>query len=818
MNPIEGSCCHATTSTTSSRENKPIKNVVSFQNSQQHSSHIKLSSLHQDSLEEIYSCGLHSSGQTGLQISTTTSSSSAPSSTRNSQNLTSSSSSSSHRSRSNYSSNYHVPTNCSYSSATSAMPNTSPMMRPLRIPHLYNVMFDSSAESSCCQNDTGAGSRILDSSSSSNSSTPDLDEVFSTQNLNASEDMGEFNSREELSSSEEEQVIENSMNSKHSGSKRLQSKSTTHSSSTALIKSVHCGWYHSLILTMSGKILSCGANYSHQAGQSCTSNVQTFKPILSIKHPIQMASCGGHHSIAVTLTGDVYLWGECREGQLGVSGLEKLSSTPPTFVEHEKFFQPLALEKNALRKNAIASMNTSPSSASLNVHSQRTNSSPFKSSPVGIPPIVKVCCGGYHSIMILADHTVCAFGKNTYGQCGVWEKLDIQASQASLDEFRVLTPTLIKHFLVPKKNLSQYIHTELLSKRSLSEQAAFYRETTSSHNHSNSIQYSWQDVDIVDCAAGAWHTLLLTKQGRVFGLGDTQYGQLGLENRQDDNSTNPSTSSTRYPLPFLISSLQHERIAAVSCGYFHSVFLTRDGRVYTVGWNAYGQLLVGNTKTHRQVTLVKSLIGIPIVKVSCGWNHGVLLSREGHCYVGGEGKHGQLGYDHHALTEKCLKHLTDCYCHKNVEETSCLEKSSSNTSSSSSNSGCSNSNEEQNCFVCLPLRVGFFHSSKILDVACGRGHTLFLSRGHIPCSKTMLNGDVNAPRHYYYYSCSQNVSPHEVLPLGKALNHEDFGDVILSVRSVVPTFSPSIPNVHHQNKTEKQPSHSNHQYHASSTP
>lgn len=170
---------------------------------------------------------------------------------------------------------------------------------------------------------------------------------------------------------------------------------------------------------------------------------------------------------------------------------------------------------------------------------------------------------------------------------------------------------------------------------------------------------------------------------------------------------------------------------------------------------------------------MKSLIGIPIVKVSCGWNHCVLLSREGYCYVGGEGKHGQLGYDHHALTEKCLKNLTTCHCHKNLEETM--------TSNFSSNS----SSEEQNCFVCLPLRVGFFHSSKILDVSCGRGHTLFLSRGHIRYSKTSLNGDMNASHHYYYYSCSQHVAPHDALPLHKALNQDDFGDVLLCVRSVV---------------------------------
>ncbi|KAL9642785.1 hypothetical protein ABK040_009860 [Willaertia magna] len=416
-----------------------------------------------------------------------------------------------------------------------------------------------------------------------------------------------------------------------------------------IIKSVHCGWYHSVLLTEDGKLYSCGAGYSNQSGHLQTSNVNQFCHLNTVKDPIDTVFCGGHHTIALTHEGESYVWGEGREGQLGLT--DTIASTTPV----------------KLTKSVFKIM---------------SNSDDVK--------IVKAAAGGYHSIFVLSNGQVLACGKNSYGQCGVVDDL-ARGSTYSMEEFRVVIPTLIKKYERNQSNNS----TNSLPSSSVSRLSdAFKRKvsvsTSSSFNEdsesSNTNTISYQKLQIVDCAAGAWHSILLTKDGRVFGMGDTQYGQLGLSNRLD--------GTTRYPLPFLIKSLQHEKIKAVSCGYFHSVFLTQDGRIYTCGWNAYGQCGTSNTRTQRNIYLLRPLLGVPIEKIACGWNHCIVISRNGTVYAFGESKHGQLGIK--------------------------------NNRRQTNNHSASGFEDESN-YLPTPHVVECFKNIPIKDVSCGRGHTLFLT-------------------------------------------------------------------------------------------
>lgn len=146
----------------------------------------------------------------------------------------------------------------------------------------------------------------------------------------------------------------------------------------ATIKSVHCGWYNTVLLSTDGRLWSCGAGYCYQSGHNQTANVSSFLQIKSIQHPIRQLSCGGHHTVALTTEGDLYVWGEAREGQLGLSE-EPIAGITPTFVPLTEFQKAM---KPALKSSKIE----------------------------------RVCCGGYHTLFILSNGTVYACGKNTYGQ------------------------------------------------------------------------------------------------------------------------------------------------------------------------------------------------------------------------------------------------------------------------------------------------------------------------------------------------------------------------------------------------------------------
>ena len=93
--------------------------------------------------------------------------------------------------------------------------------------------------------------------------------------------------------------------------------------------------------------------------------------------------------------------------------------------------------------------------------------------------------------------------------------------------------------------------------------------------------------------------------------------------------------------PVRIEALDDKDIIAVHAGEYHSIALSRDGRVYTWGANEKGQLGVGGGTIVRTPTLVN---GIPKIKaISAGTKHTILLGVDGYVYSFGDNASGQLG-------------------------------------------------------------------------------------------------------------------------------------------------------------------------------
>ena len=69
---------------------------------------------------------------------------------------------------------------------------------------------------------------------------------------------------------------------------------------------------------------------------------------------------------------------------------------------------------------------------------------------------------------------------------------------------------------------------------------------------------------------GGWHTVALTKGGKVFTWGDNGWGQLG---RQGDYE--------HRHIPTKVESLDGLVIVKIACGQYHTIAITDDGDVYT---------------------------------------------------------------------------------------------------------------------------------------------------------------------------------------------------------------------------------------------
>ena len=144
---------------------------------------------------------------------------------------------------------------------------------------------------------------------------------------------------------------------------------------------------------------------------------------------------------------------------------------------------------------------------------------------------------------------------------------------------------------------------------------------------------------IAQMSLGGNHTLVLSSNDRIFTWGYNLYGQLGDGTLTVKNTPLEITSSFN-----LIGS---ETITQVSSGGNHSSAISSNGRVFTWGYNLYGQLGDGSTidkTTPVEITTGFNLIGSEtITQVALGNNHSIAISSTGRIFTWGYNNNGQLG-------------------------------------------------------------------------------------------------------------------------------------------------------------------------------
>ncbi|MDR2152813.1 MAG: hypothetical protein LBO72_08330 [Helicobacteraceae bacterium] len=145
---------------------------------------------------------------------------------------------------------------------------------------------------------------------------------------------------------------------------------------------------------------------------------------------------------------------------------------------------------------------------------------------------------------------------------------------------------------------------------------------------------SLEGKKIVAIAAGSYYSLALSNDGIVYAAGNNRYGQLGLGDSGDENSRNVFT---------LVSSLEGRKIVAIAAGKYHSLTLDADGKVYATGRNNDGQLGLGDSDLRKTWTFVESLEDKKIVAVAAGDDHSLALDSDGKVYATGRNDDGQLG-------------------------------------------------------------------------------------------------------------------------------------------------------------------------------
>ncbi len=291
---------------------------------------------------------------------------------------------------------------------------------------------------------------------------------------------------------------------------------------TATVTSVAAGFDHSLALKSNGQVLAWGWNGYGQLGQPTSTASNSTASVVAGLPAIKAIAAGYEHSLAVDTNGNIWAWGYNGYGQLGNNSTSDSAS-------------PVQL--GSLPATAVA-----------------------------------VAAGAYHSVALLSNGQVFAWGYNGYGQLGTG---DFAAHYVPVQTAGVHGATAI----------AASFYDSYASQSDGSIWATGYSgygslgnsTYTSTSAPTKLVGLSGSPAAV---SAGGYSSLALNSQGAVYGYGYNGYGQVG-----DTTTTTRVTAVASNGLT----------AGAITSGLYHAAALKPDGSVWTWGYNADGELGRGST-------------------------------------------------------------------------------------------------------------------------------------------------------------------------------------------------------------------------------
>ena len=157
---------------------------------------------------------------------------------------------------------------------------------------------------------------------------------------------------------------------------------------------------------------------------------------------------------------------------------------------------------------------------------------------------------------------------------------------------------------------------------------------------------------MVDIACGSAHSACITSQGHVLTFGKGRYGRLGHGDSEDQLQ------------PKVVEALLGYRAVDIACGSgdAQTLCICDDDTVFSFGDGDYGKLgrgefhccyfevkllnlqFLGGSDGCKIPMKIESLSGLGVVKVECGSQFSVALTRSGAVYTWGKGDYHRLGH------------------------------------------------------------------------------------------------------------------------------------------------------------------------------
>ena len=283
---------------------------------------------------------------------------------------------------------------------------------------------------------------------------------------------------------------------------------------------------------------------------------------------------------------------------------------------------------------------------------------------VNAASVIKICCGGMHTLAVCQGGLMYSWGVNDEGALG-----RVTKKGAADEESKPGLVTLPSNTGGVVDVSTGDSHVAVVTStgaivawgcfRNSSGQWAFTAEEKICHNPI--VVYSpdgSEGSNAINVASGTDHVLALTRRGDVYSWGCPEKGRLGrVDAKIADDAEGCRGAEKVKPLiaPAPVPNIPHPASAVVAGDNHSFAICAAEDVVYAWGLNSYGQTGLpydasnpGSTQTEYFPRSVPSLKGLGIVTGDAGSTHTAMLTNDGKVYTFGRpayGRLGQLGID-----------------------------------------------------------------------------------------------------------------------------------------------------------------------------
>eukprot|EP00026_Physarum_polycephalum_P001542 Phypoly_transcript_01544.p1 GENE.Phypoly_transcript_01544~~Phypoly_transcript_01544.p1 ORF type:complete len:1030 (+),score=135.85 Phypoly_transcript_01544:65-3091(+) len=208
------------------------------------------------------------------------------------------------------------------------------------------------------------------------------------------------------------------------------------------IVQIDCGDQFSMALTVSGNVYSWGNNKFGQLGlgDSDTRSTPTLVRALRGKHIVQIA-CGAHHTIARSDKETIFSWGSGAAGQLGHGETGHETSPRPILALAGYDIGGIACGRRhslafrtGARPRMVYTWGTGPSGQlGLGNRQPHDTPTPVEADELTNKPILDAACGGEHTLVLASEATLDAASAAKYHKRSALAHLDLHDIRSLVD-------------------------------------------------------------------------------------------------------------------------------------------------------------------------------------------------------------------------------------------------------------------------------------------------------------------------------------------------------------------------------------------------